>query len=632
MQAIKHIGMKKIFGWLAFVFGVGIAAYHLYTSGFGQLTAIRHRMIHWGFMVIIGMFLCLQKNDSKTIKDKIFFWLDIVFALGAFIGMLYINIEYVGLFNRTGLYTYNDKLVGFIMIFAVLWSTYRRLGLPMVIIASIALAYCFFGKYIPGGLGHKGFSVGRIIGVMAYSFEGIMSSPLGASATYVIVFLILASVMEQTGSGAFFINLALAGTGSRRGGPAKAAVIASSFFGTISGSAVANVVSTGTFTIPLMKKTGVDPDFAASVEAVASTGGQIMPPIMGAGAFVMAEMTGIPYLQIAKAAIIPALLYYIAAYIVIDIYSKKHNLMGVPKEELPNARKEMKANGHLIIPIIALIVLLMAGNTALKAGFYATIATFFIGLIRKSSRIGPKKLLLALANAGKSGVEVACACACAGLIIGTFSLTGLGLKLSALIIQYSHNYLIVALFMTMIASLILGMGLPTTASYIMLAVLVAPSLTNMGLSKLAAHLFVFYFGILAAITPPVALASYAAAGLAHSDPMKTGWRAARLGITAFIVPYMFCFGPPLLFVGSALRIIHATITSVIGVYFVACSLERYIMGYKLMLPLSILLFIAALLLMHYGLISDLIGLAIGVTIMLYQFLSHKLVLKEGINK
>lgn len=604
-------GWRKCFPIIITVLGVTISAFHVYTAGFGVLTALRQRMLHWGVLVFLGMLLCMQKNELKTVKDKIFFCIDLAIGVGAFSTMLYAELNYAALLNRAGAYVTTDIVFGFITIVAVLWSTYRRMGKPMVIVALVALAYAFLGAYLPGQLGHKGFSLKRIIGIISYSTDGVLGSPLGASATFVITFLILAALMEQTGSGKFFIDISLAATGTKRGGPAKAAVVASGLFGTISGSAIANVVSTGTFTIPLMKKTGFDNEFAGAVEAVASTGGQIMPPIMGAAAFIMAEMIGVPYMSIVKAAILPAILYYVSCYFSIDIYSKKHHLHGVPREELPDAKAQLKHSGYLLISLILLLVMLLMGYTAMKAGFVAIIATWLLGFIRKESTVGPKKLVIALRDAACAGTDVACACACAGIITGVFQLTGLGTKLSSMIIAFSFGNLLIALVLTMVASLILGMGLPTTACYIILAIMVAPALVEMGLSRMAAHLFVLYFGVISCITPPVALAAYAAAGLAGTDPIKTGYKAFKLGITAFVVPFLFCYGPELMLEGSLINVILAVITSVAGVYFVACSTEGYLRDRRMLMPFRILMFVGAMCLLTPGWITDVVGIGAG---------------------
>lgn len=615
---MKQRDWKKILPIVITILGFAISAFHVYTAGFGVLTAMKQRMLHWGVLVLLGMLLCTQKNEFKTVKDKVYFVIDMLVGIGGFATMIYLQINYAGLLARTGRYTNADIFFGIITIVAVLWSTYRRMGKPMVIVAIVALAYGFLGRYLPGQLGHKGFTLKRIVGIVSYSTDGILGSPLGASSTFVVTFLILAAMMEATGSGNFFINLSLAATGRRRGGPAKAAVVASGLFGTISGSAIANVVSTGTFTIPLMKRTGFDDEFAGAVEAVASTGGQIMPPIMGAAAFIMAEMTGTPYLTIVKSAIVPAVLYYLACYFVIDIYSKKNKLKSIPADELPSAKAEMKQRGHLMLPLVLLIVLLLMGYTCMMAGFVAIVVTWVLGLLKKESRVGPKQIVGVFRSAACSAVDVACACACAGIITGIFQLTGLGTKLSSIIITFSFNKLFLALILTMLASLIMGMGLPTTACYIILAIMVAPALVQMGLSKIAAHLFVMYFGVISCITPPVALAAYAAAGISKTDPIKTGFRAWRLGITAFIVPFMFCYGPELMLDGSVPNIILAVVTSIIGVYFVAGAMEGWLFGHSLPMPFRILLFAAALCLLIPGLLTDVIGLVIGAAALFFS--------------
>jgi TRAP transporter 4TM/12TM fusion protein len=557
--------------------------------------------------------------------------LEIILAIGSIFAMLYFLTNYETFSQRNGVFTTLELVLAVWLIVTTLYVTKKTLGWPIVIIALVALLYAYLGKYIPGRLGHKGFSTRRIVAHLALGTEGIFGSPIGASATFVMVFMILAALLDKSGTGEFFINSALACTGKRRGGPAKAAVLASGLFGTISGSSVANVVSTGTFTIPLMKRTGFRADVAAAVEAVASTGGQLMPPIMGAGAFVMAEITGIPYLTIMVAAIIPALLYYSSLFFSIDFYSAKNGFSGTPAEELPSLKEEMKLRGHMVIPLIVLIIALLMGYSALRSGFYGTVAVLICAMLQQNTRLTPQKFGGALVDAGKSAVSVSCACACAGIIMGVMTLTGLGLKFSAIIIQFSMGIRILALILTMVSALLLGMGLPTVASYIMLSILVAPALIDLGVSKLAAHMFVFYFGLLSAITPPVAVASFAAAGISKAPLGKTGITAVKMGLTAFIVPFMFVYGPELMMIGDAPSIVLAALTSLAGVYILAAATEGWGPCGKLLAYERLCLVAAAVMLIIPGLPTDFIGIALG-AVGLIRSVSNHMKSRSAVNR
>ena len=620
---MKNEKRQRILTAIIAALSITVCLFHIYTAGFGLLTAIKQRITHWGLIGALALVLCVQDNPMKSVKDKIFAVIDTLLAAGNIAAMLYVLLNYTSLITRAGRLNSVDLVFGCIIVVTVLWATYRRLGPAIVIVALVSLAYAYWGNLIPGGLGHKGFSVTRIINQLAFSTEGVLGAPLGASASFVILFVIFAAMLDRTGAGQFFINLTLAGTGKTRGGPAKAAVLGSALFGTISGSAVANVVGTGTFTIPLMKRTGVEPQYAAAVEAVASTGGQFVPPVMGAGAFIMAEVTGTPYMEVMKAAIIPAILYYVALYFCIDLHSAKLNLTGIPASELPNVKEEIRRCGHMILPLALLVYTLVSGFTALRAGFIGMVSVIVMSFFRKNTRIGFRSFFEGLISAARGAVEVACACACAGIIMGMMSLTGLGLKLSALIVAYASGRLIIALILTMLCSLVLGMGLPTVACYLMLAILVAPALVDMGVPVLAAHLFIFYFGIISTITPPVALAAYAAAGLAKSDPFKTGWTAFRLGITAFIVPYAFVYGNELMLIGTPVKIILACITAGLGVYFVASAMEGWYCKRSIGMPARIALFAAAITLLIPGVLTDVIGLAIAAAVFLLCKLMHR---------
>lgn len=487
----------------------------------------------------------------------------------------------------------------------------------MIILAAIFVLYAIFGNHMPAAIAHKGYSVSRL-STYTYSLNGIFGTSIGTSSTYVVPFVIFGAILEGTGGSRLFIDSAIAGFGRYRGGPAKAAILASAGMGTINGTSAGNVVTTGTFTIPLMKKIGYKPEFAGAVEAVASSGGQIMPPIMGAGAFLLAEAIGERYLRVAGAALIPALLYFISVFVMVDCEALKRKMTGLPKEELPKMKTVMKDVGHLIIPILILLYILVIENaTPIKAGLYATYATLIIALVRKTSRYNLKQLFQMLSTGAKSCIGVIMCCATAGILVASLSLTGLGAKLAGLILKVSGGNLFVTLVLTMIVTIILGMGMPTTASYIIAATVVAPALTNMGVPVLCAHMFVFYFACMAAITPPVAIASYAAAGLAKTNPNTTGWVAFKLGLCAFIVPYMFVYSNALLGVGTPWVIIRSAVTAVVGVIFFGMAIAGWC-RHRANILVRIILFAAAILLIDQGGVTDIIGVAVAAIAFLLQ--------------
>lgn len=505
----------------------------------------------------------------------------------------------------------------------VLETTRRCNGNAMPILALIFLAYSFFGKYLPGIVGHRGYDIQR---VMTYSFslDGIFGTSIGVSATYMILFVIFGAVLEGTGGSHLFIDLSTASFGRYRGGPGKAAIFASAGMGMISGSSAGNVVTTGSFTIPLMKESGYSSRFSAAVCAVASSGGQIMPPVMGAGAFIMAESLGMPYLSIAAAAIIPAIFYFASVYFMVDTEAIRLNLLGLPREKLPNAKDVLKEYGHLAIPILILMYFLIVERaTPIKAGLYGVYSSLIIALLKSNTRYDIKGFFNMLAAGAKGAISVVSACACAGIIIGTLSLTGLGNKLAGLIITISGGNLIIALLLSMVVLILLGMGLPTTAAYIITSSVVAPALIEMGVMPLAAHMFIFYFATMSAITPPVAIASYAAAGIADSNPNTTGWLAFKLGLAAFIVPYLFVSSPILLGQGNIGEVIFAVIMGLIGMYFFAAAISGWLVK-DMPLWVRVPCFIGALLLIDSGLITDVLGIALCGFCYIYQKFFNKI--------
>lgn len=620
--------LTGIVGKMTTTIAIAMSVFQLYTAGFGTLLSVKQRALHIIFAFTLGFLLFPATKKGNKTKASIFDYIFVGLSVTIF-GYLFIFVEAIAL--KGGNTNTTDILFGALALLLTLEITRRVVGPELPIVAIIFILYAKFGPYLPGLLGHRGFSWERIISHMYLTMEGLIGIPTGVSATFVFLFILFGAFLDKTGVGKFFIDLAYSLTGHLKSGPAMTAVVASGFMGSISGSSVANTVTTGAFTIPLMKKSGYKPHFAGAVEAAASTGGQIMPPVMGAAAFIMAEFTGIAYVNIIVAAAIPALLYYFAVGTMVHLEASKLGLKGIPKSELPKLGKIMKSQGYLLIPLVFIVTFLMRGFTPAISAFYAigvsVLVAIIATLIRKDKSFGMKEFLSALEAGAKGSVGVACACACAGIIVGVVTLTGLGLRIAELIVTLAQGQLFLTLFFTMIASIILGMGLPTTAKYIVLATMAVPALTKLGVNQMAAHLFILYFGVVADITPPVALAAYAGAGIAGANTMKTGFQAVKLASAAFIVPYIFAYDSSLILVKevvdgkvtfmpifSALPVI---ISAVIGILCLASAVEGYFI-YRTKVYERILLFVAALSLLKPGIYSDMFGIVALVIVYLLQ--------------
>lgn len=583
---------------------IAAAAYHLFYAYFHPFFALDHRVLHWAFMSAL-LFLLYPANKKRSPQKRpslldLLFW---ALSLGL---CIWIFSESYEIMKRAGRYQPLDVFFGSIFLLLVLEAGRRSVGWSVPLIAIIFLLYAFLGPYLPEILAHKGYSLKRLSTYLSLSTDGIFSIPLGVSAQFIFLFILYGAILRKSGAGKFFTDLAFALTGWARGGPAKAAVISSCFFGMISGSSVANTVTTGTFTIPLMKKTGYPPFFAGAVEASASTMGQIMPPIMGAGAFIMAEFLGIPYFQVCIAAAIPATLSFFAIFMQVHYRAVLLGIKGIPRAELPSLKTTLQSGFHHLFSLLLLIYLLAQDFSPERAVFWAIWAAVFCSYWRKHTRMSFADLLSGFKEGALGTVEVAAACGVAGIIIGTITVTGLGLKFSSLIMDLSMGYLLLALPLTAISCLALGMGVPTTASYIIISSLAVPALIHYGVMAIAAHLFIFYYATRADVTPPVALAAYAGAGIAEANPSKTGYAAFWLGMAGYIVPFMFIYGPELLLIGSPLRIFWAIITALLGIIFLAGAVQRCMYlatkWYEMLLLLA-----SALLLIKPGLETDLVG-------------------------
>jgi TRAP transporter 4TM/12TM fusion protein len=605
--------LARIATWIAII----MSSYHLYTGAFGAPEALLHRSIHLMFtMVLIFLLYPFSKEKGAYILRLA----DFVFLGISIVGLLYLFFNYEYFITR---YPYvhplstADLVIGILFVLTLLEAARRSIGLAMPITAIFFIIYAYIGPSLPGLLRHAGFNTETITDQLYMTTEGIFGIPLGVSATYVILFVIFGVFLEKSGTGQFFMELAAATTGKAAGGPGKIAVVSSGLFGTISGSAVANVMVTGQFTIPMMKRTGFQPHFAGAVEATASTGGQIMPPVMGAAAFVMAEFMGIPYLTVCKHAIIPAILYYLSVFMAVHFEAVRTDLRGM-LEAPPRLAAVLLSRGHLLLPVVVMLYILFEGYTPMYACIFSIIAALMLANVKKETRMGLRKVLNALEDGAKGALQVACACACAGIIIGIVNLTGLGLKFTGFVLYLAGESLAPALLFTMVAGIILGMGLPTTAAYIVMAALLVPGLVKLGIVPIAAHMFAFYYAIISAITPPVALAVYAGAGLAGSNIWKTGLAAVRIGAPGFIIPFMFAYEPSLLFVGSTWEIISSFISASIGVIMLAGGLIGWFV-WKTPIVERLLLVAGAVLLIKPGIYTDIVGLIfLGLVIVLQK--------------
>ena len=582
--------------------------FQVYTSVFGLFPSLIQRPLTLGFGVVLA-FLCYRTKFSKNDKNKLPIY-DLIFIILSIICITYPIINFKALASRAAAPISSDIILGTIAILIVLEATRRSIGKPLVIVAIVFILYGFLGPYMPIIIGHRGYSITRIAEHLFLTTEGIFGVPLYVMSTYIYAFILFGAFLQSTGGAKYFITLAYALTGASKGGPAKTAVVASGLMGTISGSSLANVVTTGSFTIPLMKKLGYKPSFAGGVEAAASSGGQIMPPVMGAAAFIMVEMTGIPYLQIIKASFIPATLYFISIFIMVHFEAVRLDLKAIPRKDLPDIKESIKNSLPLLIPIFTIIFLLIVGFSPLKAALYSAITMIIMVSFKKETRLSIKDILRTFELAAYNSIAITAACAVCGIIIGIVSLTGVGLKFSQIILTISGNNLFITLLLTMITSIILGMGLPTTAKYIVLATIAAPVLVKLGVPLIAAHLFIFYYGVVAEVTPPVALTSYAAAAIAGSPSVETAFNGLRLSFAAFLVPFLFIYNPKLLMYNvSFIPLMLTIVTSLVGILCLGVGLGGYFITNCKWYERGLLVFASVSLIFH-GVATDLTGIVI----------------------
>lgn len=602
MATAGNSDLRSILGkWVAVFF----SAYVIYSMATLRIEEMRQLSLFLAFSLALA-FIHYPLHPQKP-GSRILILIDLVLAALSFTMAIYIYIDFWDFIFRVGIPTRWDIAFSILTMILVFEATRRAVGWPLLIIALVFILYTFVGHLLPPPLSHRGYDLQRITTTFFMTKNGIFGIPLKVMTQFIFLFVAFGAFFGVCGGTQFFIDLATALFGKLRGGPAKIAIAVSGMMGTISGSAVANTVTTGTLTIPLMKKIGFEKHIAAAVEATASSGGALMPPVMGAAAFVMAEFLGIPYISLCKAALIPAILYYLAVFSIVHFYSLKIGLQGLPQKEIPPIKAVFKNQWIFIIPLLVLIGTMIRGYSPRVAVLYSLVATVVMSVFKREARMTPSKILDALAKSAYNSVMVACACATAGVVIGVVLLTGMGTKITTLVAQLSAGSLLIALPIVMLTSLLFGMGLPTVVCYVLLAATVAPSLVALGVSPLAGHLFIFYFGMLCMVTPPVSFAAYAGAAIAEADPMKTGFAAWTFALAGFLLPYMFVYNESLLLIGTPLKIVVAVATSLVGIICLGASIIGYLRRTTRFYE-RVLLFGAALFLIKPGWTTDLIGL------------------------
>ncbi len=586
---VDRLGFTGALTITASILAIALALYHLFVAGFGTPETLSFRSTHLATMMILAALVkptfrsgisepVIVANDPGNGKRAIGFAFDFALIALVIAAQAYLLWDVDELQAREGSPDEDDLVVGWIVIALVLEMTRRVVGWTMVFITGFFViqtlnADLFFGMLYGPPVSNEMFIDNQFLQPV-----GVFGIPLLVASTYIVLFIIFGGILIRSGAGRFFIDLAISLTGHRLGGPAKASVVASAFLGTVSGSATANVVTTGSFTIPMMKRLGYGSKFAAAVEACASSGGQITPPIMGAAAFIIAEFLRVNYLVVIVAAIVPTFLYFSTVYFMVHLEADKLGIKRIPKDELPRFTDVIKDGWHLLLSLVVLVMFLVWGFTATHAAFWAILVLTALTFVNPHTRMSPVDLLSAMESGVRSTIPVSVACACAGIIIGSIFVSGLGLKFTSSVIELSHGYLFVLLILTAIAAILLGMGITTTAVYITVAALIVPSLIDVGVNPMAAHMFAFYYGVVSTITPPVALASFAAAAIAGSPPMATAVESARIGVAKYLVPFVFVYNPSLLFEGPLWLTAYSTVTAFAGVWAISLSLEAWHRG------------------------------------------------------
>lgn len=608
---------------IATLIAIGLAIFQIYyTAGFDVMDSPMLRAIHLGtVMTLIFLWYPPFKLKPGETEKPIWLLVDLVlvvlsiavaYYLVSQIDYILTRIRYVDPVSTA------DMVYGTICILLVLETTRRTSGWALVIVASIFLLYAFAGNYLPRSIRHAGISYPMLIEQLYLLTDGIYGIPLAVASTMIFAFIMFGAFLEKSGLSTVFMDLACLLTKRSKGGPAKVSIFASALFGTISGSAVANVYGTGTFTIPLMKRVGYSRPFAGAVEAVASTGGQLMPPIMGAAAFIMADVSGAGYLAVAKAALLPSILYYVALFFMIHFEAMNKDIGTMPSDQVPAAMEVIKKL-YYILPIVILITILLSGRSVISAAFISTLSIIIIAAFNKSTRFNLKKFLAALEYSSKNALMISACCACAGIVVGIVALTGIGYKFINFITAIGESHILLLMLLLMLTCMVLGMGVPTTPAYVIVATLGAPALIKMGVPSIAAHLFVLYYAILSVLTPPVCLASYAGAAIAEAGAMRTGMVGFKIGIVAYIIPFIFVFEPALLLQGSISTVLLASCSAVTGVILFAAGIQGWLLARCSVIERVVLL-VSGLALIFPGTYSDIIGVGVALCILIFQYL------------
>ena len=609
--------------WLVYSMGIAYVLFHLYILNIRAIDPLIFRSVHLSFGAAFGFVLFTGWRGAAKNHIGI---IDALLALASLLTCAYFSYYFLSgqlprLLFRIGVIPTNlDAVVAIVGVLLVLELTRRVVGLELPILALVFIAYGFAGPILPGVLAHDGYAFDRLFSYI-YSLNGVFGVTTAVSARYILIFIVFASFLEFSGVGEYFIRFAYSLTGGARGGPAKVAVVSSALMGMLNGTSAGNAVATGSFTIPLMRRVGYKPLFAAATEAVASTGGQILPPIMGAGAFIMAEIIGIPYGELILAAIIPALLYFAAVFFMVDLEAVKLNLHGLPRTELPSIKAVLR-DAYLFLPVVLLIAIMLRGNSITRAGTLALLSSIVVSWFTKDNRMGLKRMADAMYMGVRSAIGLTAVCACAGIVVGIISLTGVGGRFSALLLATAQQNQLLALLFAMLICIVLGMGMPTTAAYAVAASVVAPGLVRLGIPPIVAHMFIFYYAVVSAITPPVALAAYSTSGIANTDPFQTAVASFRLGLASYLIPFMFFYNPALLLEANPFNIFIALIIAGIGVYLLASGMQGWLYG-KLELPFQIAILAAAILLVTSDWRTTVSGLIIGLLVLGWQLYKQR---------
>lgn len=622
MSDVEHGSISKspwrtprAVGYMITAIAVGMGLFHYYTAGLGMLEPMKQRSVHVTFALVLGFLMFQPRN--RVVRETT--WGDVALAILSLVPMLWLFYDYERILNRIEYVdplTWMDQATAVLLMVLVTEAARRVVGWSMAIVVLVAIAYAFLGPWLPSGIGHRGLSWEVFLDQQVMTMNGIYTTPIAVSATYVVIFVLFGAFLVQTGMGGAMIDVAKAFAGHTRGGPAKVAIISSGFFGSINGSSVANVVATGSFTIPMMKGVGYKRFFAGAVETVASVGGQFTPPVMGAAAFIMVEITGISYAEIIAAAAIPALLYYGSLLFAVHFEAARLDLPVLAPETWRNSGRIVLRLIPFLIPITALLYILALGYSPIFGGFWALTLLVVVAMFRKETRLDGKGFVRALEIGAKNAALIAVTCAAAGIVIGVVNGLGVGVRFASAVLSFSQGVTFLALLLVMVASIVLGMGLPTSAAYVIVAAVAAPPLVEMGVPLLSAHMFVLFFACLSSMTPPVAVAAYAAAGVAGADPSRTGFTAVRIGLAGFLIPYLFVYWPPLLLIGSWWEVVISVMPAIFGILALAAASIGWL--YKPIGPtIRLILLPSAVLMLIPGVLTDVIGAAIILAIAFY---------------